>query len=121
MEDLLRTSKDDPFADQPGHEVGVRRLLEARRQHDTWERLVRIRCPVLICGGRYDGIALPASQERMASRIRGASLRMFEGGHYFLGGNFAMSNHCCELDGVLETDVTVCADLHFSAFFMKNL
>ena len=84
MGELLSGWKDDPFADEPGHQTGITRMLQARREHDTWERLERIRCPVLICGGRYDGIALPASQERMASRIRGASLRMFEGGHLFL-------------------------------------
>ena len=83
MEELLSAYRD-PFADEPGHQTGISRQLEARRGHDTWERLDRIRCPVLICGGRYDGIALPASQERMASRIPGASLRMFEGGHRFL-------------------------------------
>lgn len=84
MEELLRAWRDDPSADEPGYQTGINRLLQARREHDTWERLDRISCPVLICGGRYDGIALPASQERMASRIRGASLRMFEGGHLFL-------------------------------------
>jgi 3-oxoadipate enol-lactonase len=84
MAELVRVWRDDPFADEPGHQAGISRMLQARREHDTWERLDQIRCPVLICGGRYDGIALPASQERMASRIRGASLRMFEGGHLFL-------------------------------------
>jgi len=84
MEDLLKRWRDDPFADEPGHQTGISRMLQARGAHDTWERLDRIRCPLLICGGRYDGIALPASQERMASRIHGATLRMFEGGHLFL-------------------------------------
>jgi 3-oxoadipate enol-lactonase len=84
MVELLRAWRDDPFADEPGHQTGISRMLQARREHDTWERLDRIRCPVLICGGRYDGIALPTSQEHMVSRIRGASLRMFEGGHFFL-------------------------------------
>jgi 3-oxoadipate enol-lactonase len=84
MQDLLKSWMDDPFADEPGHQTGITRLLEARRRHDTWDRLNRIACPVLICGGRYDGIALPASQQRMASRIPRAILRMFEGGHQFL-------------------------------------
>ena len=84
LQELLESWMDDPFADEPGHRVGIARLLEARQGHDTWDRLNRIACPVLICGGRYDGIALPASQQRMASRISGATLRMFEGGHQFL-------------------------------------
>jgi 3-oxoadipate enol-lactonase len=84
LQELLKNWMDDPFADEPGHQTGITRLLEARRRHDTWDRLNRIACSVLICGGRYDGIALPASQQRMASRISGATLRMFEGGHQFL-------------------------------------
>ena len=44
----------------------------------------RIACPTLIAAGRYDGVALPATQERMAARIPGAQLRFFEGGHLFM-------------------------------------
>jgi 3-oxoadipate enol-lactonase len=84
LEELIRKSAADAFAEEPGHVNGISRLLEARRQHDTWERLAQIGCPVLTCGGWYDGIALPSSQERMVAKIPGASLRMFEGGHQFL-------------------------------------
>ena len=84
FEELIRWFDDDQFVEEPGHRAGTARLLEARRQHDTWERLPQISCPVLICGGRYDGIAVPSSQVRMAGRIPGATLRMFEGGHLFL-------------------------------------
>ena len=84
LEELIRKFRDDPFAEEPGHQSGISRLLEARRQHDTWERIAHIGCPVLICGGLYDGIALPSSQKRMVGRIPGATLRMFEGGHQFL-------------------------------------
>jgi len=74
----------DPYAGEPGREMGARRQLEARAGHDTWDRLEQIRCPVLIAAGRYDGIALPETQHRLASRIAGASLRFFEGGHLFM-------------------------------------
>ncbi len=74
----------DPYADEPGHAMGARRQLEARARHDTWDRLGQIACPVLVAGGKYDGIALPASVERLASRIPGATLQMFEGGHMFM-------------------------------------
>jgi 3-oxoadipate enol-lactonase len=84
LEELIGYFADDPFAEETGHQSGISRLLEARRQHDAWERLARIGCPVLICGGRYDGIALPSSQERMMGRIPSATLCMFEGGHHFL-------------------------------------
>jgi 3-oxoadipate enol-lactonase len=74
----------DPHAGEPGREMGARRQLEARARHDTWDRLEQIRCPVLIAAGRYDGIALPETQHRLAGRIAGASLRFFEGGHLFM-------------------------------------
>jgi 3-oxoadipate enol-lactonase len=39
--------------------------------------------PVLICGGRYDGIASVANQEAMHKQIPNANLELFEGGHLF--------------------------------------
>jgi 3-oxoadipate enol-lactonase len=74
----------DPYADEPGHAMGAHRQLEARAGHDTWDRLPNIACPVMIAAGRYDGIALPATQEKMAARIPGAKLQFFEGGHLFI-------------------------------------
>jgi 3-oxoadipate enol-lactonase len=73
----------DPYAGELGREMGARRQLEARAGHDTWDRLEQIRCPVFIAAGRYDGIALPETQPKLASRIASASLRFFEGGHGF--------------------------------------
>ena len=78
---LVALGSVDPFTDEPGHTMGARRQLEARAGHDTWDRLGRIACPVLIAAGSYEGVALPTTQERMASRIPGAELRFFEGGH----------------------------------------
>jgi 3-oxoadipate enol-lactonase len=63
---------------------GAALQLEARRHHDTWDRLGSIRCPTLVCGGRYDGIAPPENSERLASRIPGSQLALFDGGHGFL-------------------------------------
>jgi 3-oxoadipate enol-lactonase len=81
---ILQMGAADPFADEPGHAMGARRQLEARAAHDAWDRLGQIACPVMIAAGRYDGIALPATQERMARRIPGAQLQFFEGGHLFM-------------------------------------
>ncbi|HVM99618.1 MAG TPA: alpha/beta hydrolase [Caulobacteraceae bacterium] len=81
---LVAMAAADPFAGEPGREMGARRQLEARAAHDTWDRLDQITCPVMIAAGRYDGVALPATQERMASRIPGAKLQFFEGGHLFM-------------------------------------
>jgi 3-oxoadipate enol-lactonase len=74
----------DPYADEAGHAMGARRQLEARAKHDSWSRLRQIECPVMIAVGRYDGIAPPDRQEKMASRIKNADLRFFDGGHLFL-------------------------------------
>jgi 3-oxoadipate enol-lactonase len=79
-----QTSALDPYAAEPGRATGARRQLEARAGHDTWERLGEIACPLLIAAGRYDGIALPETQGRMAARIKGAELLFFEGGHLFM-------------------------------------
>jgi 3-oxoadipate enol-lactonase len=62
---------------------GPLRQLEARSHHDTAERLGRIRCPTLVCGGVYDGIAPPANSEFLAQAIPGAGLAFFDGGHGF--------------------------------------
>ncbi len=83
MHELLMLGAADPYADEPGHGAGARRQLEARAGHDVWDRLGQIACPVLIAAGRYDGIALPQTQRRMAERIPGAQLSFLEGGHLF--------------------------------------
>jgi 3-oxoadipate enol-lactonase len=81
---LIAMSASDPHAGEPGRAMGARRQLEARAGHDTWDRLGEIDCPVLIAAGRYDGIALPATQEGLQSRIRGSKLQFFDGGHLFM-------------------------------------
>ena len=81
---LIAMTSADPFAGEPGRREGAERQLEARADHDTWERLPQITAPTLVVGGRYDGIAKPESLELMAGRIPGAELRFFEGGHMFM-------------------------------------
>jgi pimeloyl-ACP methyl ester carboxylesterase len=58
--------------------------LEARRHHDVWDRLERIACPTLVAAGRYDGIAPLANSEAIVSRVPGAELRVYDGGHLFV-------------------------------------
>jgi 3-oxoadipate enol-lactonase len=60
------------------------RQLEARRQHDTYERLPQITAPTLVAAGRYDGIAPVSNSEVLVDRIPNAELRVYEGGHLFL-------------------------------------
>lgn len=81
---LLAMALADPFRDEPGHKDGAARQLAARAQHDTWDRLPSITCPVMAMGGHYDGIAEPAVVKALAKRIPGAALRFFEGGHLFM-------------------------------------
>jgi pimeloyl-ACP methyl ester carboxylesterase len=57
--------------------------LNARRGHDVWDRLPAITCPTLVACGRYDGTAPAANSAAIASRIPGAELHTFEGGHLF--------------------------------------
>jgi 3-oxoadipate enol-lactonase len=64
--------------------AGATLQLEARSQHDTYDRLDEIRCPVLVAAGRYDGQAPPENARVLAERIPGARLEFFEGGHPFL-------------------------------------
>jgi len=64
--------------------AGFHEQLQARRGHDTWGRLGAITCPTFIGCGRYDGIAPEANSRAMASRIAGADLHVYEGGHGFL-------------------------------------
>lgn len=71
-------------ADEAGRQEGYRRQLLAREGLDTFDRLPRIEAPVLVCGGRYDGIAPVANQLRLHGQIRGSRLELFEGGHAFL-------------------------------------
>lgn len=75
---------EDPYADEPRRALGARLQLEARAGHDVWDRLSSIPADTLICAGRHDGQAPPENQHALQSRILGAALRFFEGGHLFL-------------------------------------
>jgi 3-oxoadipate enol-lactonase len=83
-EHFVAFAATDPFADKPDRAMGYHRQLEARADHDTWDRLPQIDCPVMLAAGRFDGIALPATQEKMVARIKGARLQFFDGGHMFM-------------------------------------
>lgn len=63
--------------------TGARMQLEARRHHDTYDRLGELRMPVYVCGGTRDGIAPRENVKVLAARIPGARLGFFEGGHLF--------------------------------------
>jgi 3-oxoadipate enol-lactonase len=64
--------------------AGARRQLEARRHHDTWDRLHAISAPTYLCAGRYDGIAPAENMRAMQQRIPPARLELFDDGQLFL-------------------------------------
>jgi pimeloyl-ACP methyl ester carboxylesterase len=64
---------------------GAREQLLARSRHDVVDRLGAIACPTLVACGRYDGIAPLANGEAIAARVPQADLRVYEGGHAFVG------------------------------------
>jgi 3-oxoadipate enol-lactonase len=63
--------------------AGYKAQLEARAGHDVWDRLGAITCPTLVGYGNYDGIAPVRNSTAIASRIGGAEVRGYEGGHLF--------------------------------------
>ncbi len=65
-------------------ENGAMKQLQARRYHDTYDRLPNLRMPVLLAGGRYDGIAPVANMQQIQQQIQGSELQLFDGGHMFL-------------------------------------
>ena len=76
---MKRGAGRDPVAAR-----GARRQLEAREEHDARAWLDRIKVPVALFGGRYDGLGTEAGQRVMAAGIPGSVMRMFEGAHGFL-------------------------------------
>jgi 3-oxoadipate enol-lactonase len=75
---------DTLSADDPHVVAGARHQLEARREHDTFDRLDRITAPTLVCAGCYDALAPLGNSEALAAAIPGAELQVFDGGHLFL-------------------------------------
>ena len=62
---------------------GEQSQLAARSHHDVWDRLSAITAPTFVGGGRFDGLAPFVNSEAIASRIGGAELHGYDGGHAF--------------------------------------
>lgn len=71
-------------ADEPNRKIGARRQIEARADHNTYDRLPQITHPVFVCGGRFDGIAPPHNLDAITQQIPNATQQLFDGGHGFL-------------------------------------
>eukprot|EP00930_Biecheleria_cincta_P072966 TRINITY_DN60315_c0_g1_i1.p1 TRINITY_DN60315_c0_g1~~TRINITY_DN60315_c0_g1_i1.p1 ORF type:complete len:389 (+),score=77.76 TRINITY_DN60315_c0_g1_i1:33-1199(+) len=81
----LLTRDERVGVDEPLRAEGIRRQLEARKSHDTWERLPELSMDVLCCGSPEDNITPVALVEKVAKRIGSNcdSKLDFEGGHAF--------------------------------------
>ena len=64
--------------------AGAEKQLLARKFHDTYDRLKEIQVPVLLVGGKFDGIAPVENMEAMYDQIAVSEIRFYEGGHLFL-------------------------------------
>ena len=82
---LLEAQLKAGFADRPAVPPrGLLQQVEARRLHDTWDRLDRIEADTFVACGDYDGVAPVENSRNLARRIHGAEMASFEGGHFFL-------------------------------------
>lgn len=74
--------KDIPVTETSAH--GAYLQIEARKDHDTSERLGEIKAETFICGGKFDGIAPPSNLEVLHAGIPKSTLKFYEGGHLFM-------------------------------------
>jgi 3-oxoadipate enol-lactonase len=58
--------------------------LLARKEHNTFSSLRDIDIPVLLMGGKYDGIAPMTNMQAISVEIKDSQLKFYEGGHLFL-------------------------------------
>ena len=76
-----RMAFEHAFAHPSVTSGGYSRLLAARRQHDVWQRLPDIDCPVLVVAGQRDRQAQPDIQKRLAGALPNGVYRDYPGGH----------------------------------------
>ena len=79
-----RVAAQTRYQDEPGAETGKRRLLAARANHNTYDRLGRIAAPTLVLAGSRDGQAPLAAQRAMAARIPQCRFQVIDGSHQML-------------------------------------
>jgi 3-oxoadipate enol-lactonase len=67
------------IGNDPASYATIYRMLAAT---DLTGELARIKCPVLVIGGKYDRTRPPATAEPVARAIPGAQFKILESGHY---------------------------------------
>jgi len=70
---------------------GVTRQLDARKEHDTWDKISQLEMDVLVLGSPKDMITPPKLSENMAKRIgKNAEMKLdFDWGHPFMAADVA--------------------------------
>ena len=98
-------NRQNAGAGEFNREIGARRQLEARMDHNTYDRLPQIQLPVLIAGGAYDGVAPGKNLLAIQNQIEGSKLAFFQGGHDFYNHDPMAYQHIIEfLHGRLDDD-----------------
>ena len=87
QEILTQRSSRNAGSGELNREVGAKRQLEARIDHDTYDRLPLITHQVLLAGGRFDGVAPPKNLEAIHQQLIQSEIRFYEGGHDFYNHN----------------------------------
>lgn len=85
----LLTRDEGVGAKEPLRMEGVARQLEARKAHDTWDRIGQLEMDVLVCGSKKDNITPPKLLETLAERI-GSNCELniaFDWGHPFIAAD----------------------------------
>lgn len=77
------TILDAALGETPPSAASMVRVFEALGRWSSVDRLDRITCPTLVVAGRYDDFCSLAQHERIARRIAGAELAVFEGSGHF--------------------------------------
>lgn len=68
----------------PEKSVYSQRQIKARKGHNTFARLSKLKMPVLICAGRFDNTAPLKNQLALLANISNARLNVYEGSHMVL-------------------------------------
>jgi 3-oxoadipate enol-lactonase len=90
---------------EPGRDVGLAMQLEARRGHDTVDRLKQMTCPVLVGAGTFDGLAPLRNAKVMAVEMPDCELHVYDAGHFFYLSRKAFTDGVAFLAGAAPLPV----------------
>ena len=70
-------------AQEPGRELGYKLQMQARKLHNTFERLPQINSDTYIAGGEFDGICSLNNLKAINAQIKKSLLKVYPHGHLF--------------------------------------